>query len=110
MLTTTHAPYHSPYWVTYIKGAFFFFQHVVSTMNRFQCHTIQAAEMRRTVTLDEELLKEAEDLTGITERSRLIRDGLEALIQRETAQRLARLGGTAPDVQISRRRPRATSQ
>ena len=62
--------------------------------------------MRTTVTLDDELLKEAEELTGITERSRLLRDGLEALIQREAARRLARLGGSAPGIQpIPRRRP-----
>lgn len=62
--------------------------------------------MRTTVTLDDDLLKRAEDVTGITERSRLIRDGLEALIQREAARRLARLGGIAPDIQpIARRRP-----
>lgn len=61
--------------------------------------------MRTTVTLDEELLKEAEELTGISERSKLIRDGLEALIQREAARRLARLGGTMPDFEdIPRRR------
>ena len=67
---------------------------------------IQEAQMRTTVTLDEKLLKEAQELTGITERSRLIHDGLEALIQREAARRLARLGGSVPDVQpIPRRRP-----
>ena len=55
--------------------------------------------MRTTITLDEDLLKEAEELTGITERSKLIHNGLEALIQREAAQRLARLGGSAPDIQ-----------
>jgi len=66
---------------------------------------MQEEHMRTTVTLDDQLLKEAEELTGITERSRLIRDGLEALIQREAARRLARLGGTMPDFQdIPRRR------
>jgi Arc/MetJ family transcription regulator len=66
---------------------------------------MQEVHMRTTVTLDDKLLKEAEELTGITERSRLIRDGLEALIQREAARRLARLGGSSPDIQpIPRRR------
>jgi len=60
--------------------------------------------MRTTITLDEDLLKEAEELTGITERSKLIHNGLEALIQREAAQRLARLGGSAPDIQPITRR------
>jgi len=64
--------------------------------------------MRTTVNLDEELLKEAEELTGVSERSKLIRDGLEALIQREAARRLARLGGTMPEFEdIPRRRPSA---
>ena len=67
---------------------------------------MQEANMRTTVTIDDQILKEAEELTGITERSRLIRDGLEALIQREAARRLARLGGTMPNFEdIPRRRP-----
>lgn len=62
--------------------------------------------MRTTVTLDDELLKEAERLTGVKERSALIRAGLVALIQREAARRLARLGGTAPELEpIPRRSP-----
>lgn len=62
--------------------------------------------MRTTVTLDDALLQEAEELTGITERSRLVREGLAALIHREAARRLAQLGGSAPDIQhIQRRRP-----
>ncbi|TVQ23611.1 MAG: type II toxin-antitoxin system VapB family antitoxin [Spirochaetaceae bacterium] len=62
--------------------------------------------MRTTVTLDDDLLKEAEELTGVTERSRLIRDGLLALIQRESSRRLARLGGTMPEIaDVPRRRP-----
>ncbi len=64
------------------------------------------SHMRTTVTLDDDLLKEAQELTGTTERSKLIRDGLEALIQREAARRLARLGGSAPEIQsIPRQRP-----
>jgi Arc/MetJ family transcription regulator len=67
---------------------------------------MQEVRMRTTVTLDDQLLKEAEELTGITDRSKLIRDGLEALVHREAARRLARLGGSAPDIQpIPRRRP-----
>ena len=52
--------------------------------------------MRTTITLDDDLLTRAEQLTGITERPRLVREGLEALIQRESARRLAALGGTDP--------------
>ncbi len=66
---------------------------------------MQEAHTRTTVTLDDDLLKEAEELTGITERSRLIRDGLQALIQRESSRRLARLGGTMPEIEdVPRRR------
>jgi len=50
--------------------------------------------MRTTITLDEELLEEAQRLTGTQERTALIREGLKVLIERESARRLARLGGT----------------
>ena len=61
--------------------------------------------MRTTVTLDDELLQEARDLTGLTERTALLRAGLIALIERESARRLARLGGTEPQLaDIPRRR------
>lgn len=68
---------------------------------------LQAGDrMRTTVTIDDELLEEAQRLTGIKERAVLIRMGLEALVQRECAHRLARMGGTQPDIQgIPRRRP-----
>ncbi len=62
--------------------------------------------MRTTVTIDDELLEEAQRLTGIKERSVLIRMGLEALVQRECSRRLARMGGSQPDLKdIPRRRP-----
>lgn len=50
--------------------------------------------MRTTVTIDDELLARASQLTGITERSALLRDGLTTLIRVESAKRLAKLGGT----------------
>jgi Arc/MetJ family transcription regulator len=63
--------------------------------------------MRTTVNLDDALIAEAERLTGIHERTKLLHDGLRALIQREAARRLARLGGTQPDLRpIPRRRSR----
>lgn len=52
--------------------------------------------MRTTVTLDDDLLEKAEKLTGIHERPALLREALKALIAREAATRLARLGGTDP--------------
>ena len=61
--------------------------------------------MRTTVNLDDELLKRAQALTGVKERATLIHDGLRALIQRESARRLAKLGGTEPQLEdIPRRR------
>jgi Arc/MetJ family transcription regulator len=52
------------------------------------------APMRTTVTIDDELFTRASELTGITERSALLRDGLETLIRVESAKRLAALGGS----------------
>jgi Arc/MetJ family transcription regulator len=64
--------------------------------------------MRTTVTLDDGLLAKAEFYTGIKERSALLREALTALVQREAARRLARLGGTEPDLRpIPRRRVKA---
>jgi metal-responsive CopG/Arc/MetJ family transcriptional regulator len=62
--------------------------------------------MRTTVTLDDQLLDRAADLTGVRERGVLLREALQALIERESARRLARLGGTEPDLAAPpRRRP-----
>lgn len=64
--------------------------------------------MRTTVNLDDRLLEEAQRLTGTKERTALIHAGLEALIERESARRLARLGGSEPQLEpIPRRRPGA---
>lgn len=61
--------------------------------------------MRTTVTLDETLLNRAQHLSGVEERSALLKEALNALIQRESARRLARLGGTEPQLEnIARRR------
>ena len=62
--------------------------------------------MRTTVTLDDALLDRAADLTGLRERSALLREALTALVERESARRLARLGGTEPELEAPvRRRP-----
>ena len=50
--------------------------------------------MRTTVNLDESLVEEARRLSGLDQRSALLDEALAALIQRESARRLARLGGT----------------
>lgn len=52
--------------------------------------------MRTTVTLDDDLLEKATKLTRIEERPALLREALKALIERESARRLARLGGSDP--------------
>jgi Arc/MetJ family transcription regulator len=62
--------------------------------------------MRTTVSLDDELLADAHEYTGIKERSALVNEALRALVQREAARRLARLGGSQPELKpIPRRRP-----
>ena len=61
--------------------------------------------MRTTLALDDELLAKAELYTGIREKSALVREALKALVEREAARRLARLGGSEPDLKpIPRRR------
>jgi len=61
--------------------------------------------MRTTVTLDDELLARAEQLCGHLERSALLKEALGALVQRESAKRLAALGGSEPALKpIPRRR------
>jgi Arc/MetJ family transcription regulator len=60
--------------------------------------------MRTTINLDEALLDEAQRLTGLKERAALIREGLKAQIERESARRLARLGASEPRVQPPSRR------
>jgi Arc/MetJ family transcription regulator len=61
--------------------------------------------MRTTLNLDDALLEKAGRLTGIEERTALLHEGLRALIARESARRLAKLGGTEPKLaDIPRRR------
>ena len=61
--------------------------------------------MRTTINIDDALVTEAMRLTGIAEKTSLVRAGLEALIARESARRLAALGGTMPELRdVPRRR------
>jgi Arc/MetJ family transcription regulator len=60
--------------------------------------------MRTTLALDDELLARAQELTGLKEKSSVVREALKALVEREAARRLARLGGTAPDLKAPPRR------
>jgi Arc/MetJ family transcription regulator len=60
--------------------------------------------MRTTIALDDELLERARSYTGLREKSALVREALKALIERESGRRLARLGGSEPDLAAAPRR------
>ncbi len=60
--------------------------------------------MRTTLNIDDQLLAEAQRITGETGKTALVREGLKALIERESARRLARLGATEPQLQAVPRR------
>jgi len=60
--------------------------------------------MRTTIALDDDLLAKAQAYTGLSEKSALVREALKALIEREAARRLARLGGSDPSLTAPRRR------
>jgi Arc/MetJ family transcription regulator len=60
--------------------------------------------MRTTLIIDDNLLEKAAKLTGVLEKTALVRMGLDALIARESALRLAELGGTEPKLAPIRRR------
>jgi Arc/MetJ family transcription regulator len=60
--------------------------------------------MRITINIDDELLAQAQQLSGLTECTQLIREALRALVQRESAHRLAQLGGTQPELKSVPRR------
>ncbi len=60
--------------------------------------------MRTTLALDDDLLAKAQEFTGLQEKSQLVREALKALIERESARRLARLGGSEPQLEAAPRR------
>jgi len=61
--------------------------------------------MRTTLALDDDLVRIAQEFTGLSEKTALVREALKALVERESARRLAALGGTMPDLMdIPRRR------
>ncbi|VAW74473.1 Antitoxin to Toxin 1, PIN domain [hydrothermal vent metagenome] len=60
--------------------------------------------MRTTLNIDDQLLEEAQRITGVSEKTALVREGLRALIERESARRLARLGATEPQLKDVPRR------
>jgi Arc/MetJ family transcription regulator len=60
--------------------------------------------MRTTVALDDDLVRTAQEFTGVAEKTALIREALKALIERESARRLASLGGSMPGLKKTPRR------
>lgn len=73
----------------------------------FACKEYES-RMRTTLVLDDDLVARAQEFTGVREKTLLVREALKALIQRESARRLARLGGTEPGLKVApRRRPKA---
>lgn len=66
--------------------------------------TSKGANMRTTINIDDELLAKATKLTGPMDRTAILSEGLKALIERESAKRLARLGGTQPALKAAPRR------
>jgi Arc/MetJ family transcription regulator len=67
-----------------------------------------APKIRTTIAFDSELLEKAQNCTGVKEKSALVHEALTALVQREAARRLARLGGSQPGFKAGpRRRPKS---
>ena len=64
----------------------------------------EAIAMRTTLNIDDELLEEARLLSGLREKTALVREGLKALIERESARRLAALAGSEPQIEVVPRR------
>jgi Arc/MetJ family transcription regulator len=60
--------------------------------------------MRTTLNIDDDLLLAAEQVTGVSEKTALVRAGLKALIEKESARRLAKLGGTEMQLTLTSRR------
>ncbi|HKR38198.1 MAG TPA: type II toxin-antitoxin system VapB family antitoxin [Paraburkholderia sp.] len=60
--------------------------------------------MRTTMALDDDLIARAQDYTGLSDKTALVREALQALIEREAARRLAALGGSQPGITAAPRR------
>jgi Arc/MetJ family transcription regulator len=65
--------------------------------------------MRTTLNLDDKLIREAQEYTGIQEKTALIHEALRHVIAREAGRRLAALGGTMPDFELPPRRRSAVA-
>jgi len=71
-------------------------------------HLIYLATMKTTLNIDDQILRKASRLTGISEKTTLVRKGLEALIAQESAKRLAALGGSEKKLKSIPRRKSTT--
>jgi Arc/MetJ family transcription regulator len=81
-------------------------RHALNSASPDAIFDAQEDAMRTTVTIDDKLLADAKELTGITETSRLVREALKLLVAREAGRRLAAMGGSQPDLEyVPRRRP-----
>jgi Arc/MetJ family transcription regulator len=65
---------------------------------------LEESEMRTTVTIDDDLLARAERYFGKKEKSQIVNDGIRALLHQEASRRLAKLGGSEPDLVVPPRR------
>jgi Arc/MetJ family transcription regulator len=66
---------------------------------------VHGGAMRTTIALDDDLVRSAQEYTGIVEKTALVREALKSLIHKEAARRLAALGGSSPEMRdIPRRR------
>jgi Arc/MetJ family transcription regulator len=66
--------------------------------------TGEVKQLRTTLNIDDQLLAEAQRISGVSEKAAVVREGLRALIERESARRLARLGATEPQLKEVPRR------
>ncbi len=68
------------------------------------CLYSKVRALRTTLNIDDELIQQAKSLTGFNEKTTLVREGLKALIERESARRLSKLGGSQPQIESVPRR------
>lgn len=66
--------------------------------------------MRTTLNIEDKLINKASEITGIREKTKLVKLGLEALIARESSKRLAKLGGTEKDLEMIPRQRQAENE
>jgi Arc/MetJ family transcription regulator len=87
-----------------IRFCQFYYAHMIESMPTLGNPPNGETAMRTTLALDDELVAQAQAFTGLLEKSALIQEALKALIERESARRLALLGGSEPDLAAIPRR------